>query len=76
MTFSLRNLRSFVFRDLVAGFGSKDHRRRERSSRKGRYSWNANEFQDVSLGGPKRTMAVLHMVAYRKIDINRVNASR
>jgi len=38
MTFPLRYLRSFVFRDLIAGLGSENHRRRERSSRKGRYS--------------------------------------
>jgi len=38
MAFPLRNLRPLVFRDLVAGLGSKNHRRRKRSSGKGRYS--------------------------------------
>jgi len=38
VTFSLCNLRSLVLRDLVAGLGSENHRRGERSSREGRYS--------------------------------------
>ena len=76
MAFSLCNLRSFMFRNLVAGLGSENHRRGERSSGKGRYSWNASEFPHVSLGVAGRTVAVLHMVAYERSAINQVNASR
>jgi len=37
MAFSLSDLRSLMFRDLIARFGSKNHGRREWSSGKGRY---------------------------------------
>lgn len=74
MTFSLRNLRSFVFGDLVAGFGSKNHGRRKGSSRKGRYSYDASELPEISSRDTGRTVAVLHVVAYERSAINEVNA--